>query len=185
MRLVCSIWVLCQMQQEKNPSCKQTKNFINLGLTFFFFLFLFLDTAGITASMHGCMQVADANAAVRLCLCMRYFTTLKQLDSEGLSDADKACLQQQLDDIILQTQSRSAVPRCPSCRQPICCSQCGGTIFRKSAMHNCTECRLACCVMLPDSKCKQSSKHIVFGALLMNHNNTASSCKLLGLNEAP
>ena len=72
------------------------------------------------------MQVADANAAVRLRLCMSYFTTLKQLDSEGLSEADKASLQQQLDGVILQTQSRSAVPRCPSCRQPICCYQCGG-----------------------------------------------------------
>lgn len=55
------------------------------------------------------MQVADANAAVRLRLCMDYFSVLKQLASKGLSDADRARLQQQLEDTILRTQFRLAM----------------------------------------------------------------------------
>ena len=60
------------------------------------------------AYMHA-LQVADANQAVRLRLCMEYFNVLKQLAIENLSDADKASLQQQLDDTVLLTQSRSVL----------------------------------------------------------------------------
>ena len=133
--------------------------------------------------MHGWMQVADANSAVRLHLCMKYFSTLRQLDSEDLSDADKASLQQQLHYILLATQSRSVVPRCSTCRQPIC----PGfdeirTVSRKSVMHNYAECCLACWhMLLPESSCK----YTVFGAVPVNDNNATSSCRLLGLNEPP
>lgn len=57
---------------------------------------------------HAWLQVADANAAVRLRLCMEYFSVLKQLASKDLSDADRTSLQQQLENTTLRTQSRLA-----------------------------------------------------------------------------
>ena len=128
-----------------------------------------------TACMHEWMQVADANSAVRLHLCMEYFSTLKQLANEDLSGADRASLQQQLDDILFQTQSRSVAPRCCSCTQPRCQSRHASQIC--TMLWYC----LACWHMLPDPRCKQSSTHPVFVALFVNHNDATSSCRFRGL----
>ena len=53
------------------------------------------------------MQVADANLEFRQQLCLDYFTLHKQLADKELSAADRADLQQQMDNILLQTQYRS------------------------------------------------------------------------------
>lgn len=60
-------------------------------------------------SNAACMQVADANSEHRGQLCLKYFSLFKQLGDNDLSTAVRADLQQQLDDIVLQTQSRSAM----------------------------------------------------------------------------
>lgn len=57
--------------------------------------------------MH--LQVADANSTVRQRLCLKYFTLLKQLADKDVNASVLAELQQQLDHVVMQTQSRSAI----------------------------------------------------------------------------
>lgn len=60
-----------------------------------------------------CVQVAQANAAVRQQLCRDFFAVLQRLEENKLSPAAKTELQQQLNDKARQTQCRSAL--CDSC----------------------------------------------------------------------